>query len=743
MKVIKCSKISANTCNIMQLITPYISNIKNSFAVFLILIFNVYIQSAPTIDGELSDNEWLQAKKVLLDLEVDPGRNLPAKLKTYAYLYNDDENLYVAFEAFGNPKNIRATTRVRDTAWNEDYVLVVLDPFRDDRYAIAIGTNAMGSQLDLKQSPGSDDEDRSWNIFFYSAAKINLNGYVVELKIPFSELQYPNKDLQNWVIGFTRKSFEPGLETIFADFKNDPSDQCFFCASDKEFNIGKIKKIKRNNIYPYLTLKQNASRQDDEFSSDSPDNEIGISGLIDLNQSSSIEYAINPDFSQIEADESQIQINDTFAISFPEKRTFFLEGSDMLKNEIDFVYTRSINDPSNAFKYINQGEKNTTYALYASDENSPYLAGGTYNSFLKNIGKSKVLLVKNDLNLGNQSSIGLLVTNRDYDVGGHGRVIGIDGIFNVKTDYIIEFDLSKSDSEEPISDIFDTTQIFKNYTYALDGESFSGYAKQLKIRRVTNGSQTGFRYKEIDPEFRADLGLITRTGFKDLNYWQSLTFRNETGFRKIYFRASNQNRYDHTNKKIRDRLEMQLFFETDINIKGNFEIKRDFSEKFKVYQFGKQESNEFWLNFSPSERFSFSINGEIGDRIGYNLDNPVIGDFSSLGFTLRYKPTDQLRFDLNYDDAELKSKENNNIFFEGSIVRLATKYSFSNALSFRVNIEKNEFNDNYFLESLFQWKPDPYTIFYAGGSQYFDENNDNFKIMLSQIYIKYQYFFRY
>ena len=108
--------------------------------------------------------------------------------------------------------------------------------------------------------------------------------------------------------------------------------------------------------------------------------------------------------------------------------------------------------------------------------------------------------------------------------------------------------------------------------------------------------------------------------------------------------------------------------------------------------------------------------------------------------------TNSIRKELNNLSAAgylLKSKENNNIFFEGSIVRLATKYSFSNALSFRVNIEKNEFNDNYFLESLFQWKPDPYTIFYAGGSQYFDENNDNFKIMLSQIYIKYQYFFRY
>ena len=70
-------------------------------------------------------------------------------------------------------------------------------------------------------------------------------------------------------------------------------------------------------------------------------------------------------------------------------------------------------------------------------------------------------------------------------------------------------------------------------------------------------------------------------------------------------------------------------------------------------------------------------------------------------------------------------------------------YSFESFKKVEEAIQKNEFNDNYFLESLFQWKPDPYTIFYAGGSQYFDENNDNFKIILSQIYIKYQYFFRY
>ena len=134
------------------------------------------------------------------------------------------------------------------------------------------------------------------------------------------------------------------------------------------------------------------------------------------------------------------------------------------------------------------------------------------------------------------------------------------------------------------------------------------------------------------------------------------------------------------------------------DIKGNFEIKRDFSEKFKVYQFGKQESNEFWLNFSPSERFSFSINGEIGDRIGYNLDNPVIGDFSSLGFTLRFKPTDQLRFDLNYDDAELKSKENNNSKLEEVLENIKLIRNVSEATLKKmkdINAKNAYFGDNF------------------------------------------------
>ena len=153
---------------------------------------------------------------------------------------------------------------------------------------------------------------------------------------------------------------------------------------------------------------------------------------------------------------------------------------------------------------------------------------------LKNIGKSKVLLVKISLNLGNQSSIGLLVTNRDYDVGGHGRVIGIDGIFNVNTDYIIEFDLSKFGLKNPSQTFLILHKYLKIILMPLM-VNHSQICKTTQNRRVTNGSQTGFRYKEIDPEFRADLGLITRTGFKDLNYWQSLTLEMKQDLEKSIF----------------------------------------------------------------------------------------------------------------------------------------------------------------------------------------------------------------
>ena len=183
------------------------------------------------IDGNVTDLEWAKAQQFNLEYEVVPARNAPARLKTTAFLKFDSEFLYIAFKAYGDPSKVRATIKDRDTAWREDYVALMADPYGDGRYGILVGLNAMGSQLDEKHT-SSSEPDASWNIVYEAEAMITSYGYSAELAIPFSELQFPEKKVQEWKIGFLRKSFEPGLETVFSSYKNEPGENCYACQAD-------------------------------------------------------------------------------------------------------------------------------------------------------------------------------------------------------------------------------------------------------------------------------------------------------------------------------------------------------------------------------------------------------------------------------------------------------------------------------------------------------------------------------
>ena len=394
---------------------------KSLILLALFLLGSEVLSNDIVLDGSLSLGEWDKAITFDLEYELMPARNAPAELKTTAYVKYDEKFLYIGIKAYGDPKKIRATLKNRDETWNEDYVALMTDPFRDGRYGILIGVNALGVQLDEKHISNAEPDD-SWGILFQSATAFQDDGYSAELIIPFSELQLPDEEVQKWKMGFIRKSYEAGIQTVFGSFKNLPAETCYACQADEEILLGSPEKIYRNYIYPYIFLNQNGDRPVKDFKLQNPDYEVGITGLYDLSKSSSIEYTINPDFSQVESDVPMIMANQTFAMSYPEKRTFFLEGSELLKSDTNTVYTRSITNPLGAVKYINQGENNTVYILQATDTDSPYLAAGQYRSYKGNAGKSKVTIGRLKRNLGNKSHIGLIATNRDYQVGGSGSV---------------------------------------------------------------------------------------------------------------------------------------------------------------------------------------------------------------------------------------------------------------------------------------------------------------------------------
>ena len=723
-----------------------IKNLHFFKVLLLSAIFGSYLSAnAPVIDGVIEKDEWLNATEYELELEVSPARNAPALLKTFAKIKHDDENLYVAFRAFADKDEIRATIRSRDTGWLEDYVGVVIDTFGDDRYAIALGVNALGSQLDLKQTPGDRDEDTSWNILFFAETSFTDYGYSAEFKIPFAELRYPDEEVQEWSIGFVRKSFEPGTQTIFADFTVYAQDQCFFCATDEVYVIQDLEETNRNYVYPYITVNQKADRPVDNLKYQNPDYEIGVSGLLDLDENNTIEYTINPDFSQVEADAAQILVNETFAVSLEERRTFFLEGTDLLDTDLDSVYTRSINSPLNAIKFINQSDKTSSLFMRAQDTDSPYLAGGLYQSYSGNAGKSEVSILRSVRNYENQSNIGLLLTNRDYHRGGHGRLVEVDANIRFQELYRLQLDFAKSYTQESDDNFLETEDSLNGITYAMDGENFRGDAKNIRFVREGDGNTWGARLEDISPNYRADVGFVRQTGFKQLNLWHSRQYRSNNFFRLMSPRIILRERSDYQGNQISDMMEIGARFETSINLRGNIERKIFKKEQFKDYLFNEdQVRDSLWLGYSPSEAWGINLNADYGDRIAYNEDIPVIGDQANYTLFLALRPTDNLSIFLNKRKIQLKDKLSGEDFYNGSVDRITTNYSFSNDLSFKVNIESNDFSDDYYLETLFKWSPDPYTIFYAGSSQFLNDGEPGGSLQLytSQIYLKFQYFYQ-
>jgi hypothetical protein len=724
--------------NIISIIKPIV----NSFIVSCFIVPDI-LGNNLSLDGALSPEEWNEAYSYDLEYEVMPSRNTPATLKTTAFLKYDKKYLYIGIKAYGDPNKIRATLKNRDQTWNEDYVALMADPFRDGRYGILVGVNALGVQLDEKHisSAGPDD---SWDILFQSATAFQDDGYSAEFIIPFSELQLPDTQIQKWKIGFIRKSYQAGVQTVFASFKNLPAETCYACQADEEVLLGSPDEISRNYLYPYIFINQYGNRPVKKFKVQNPDYEIGITGLYDLTRSSSIEYTINPDFSQIESDAPVIMEYQTFAMSYPEKRTFFLEGSELLKSDTQTVYTRSITNPLGAIKYINQGENNTVYFLQATDTDSPYLAAGQYRSFKGNAGKSKVTIGRLKRNLGNKSHFGLIATNRDYQIGGSGSVIEFDSLINLMDDYILDLNYARSDTQEGNINFIDTDDTFAGRTYAMDGESFSGIAKNLRLRWAVDKANAGIRFSDVSPTYRAHVGFVSRNDYKYRNYWYGRTYRSQGTIRQINFRLNNRNRLNSKNEKTLEFYEFQIDLETNFNFTGTIEWQYKPGEKFNGIQYGEQRDIEIRGQYHPSESFFTSFNLEKGESIAYRIDNPEIGDSTEYNLYNVFRFSDNFKISLGHRYSELINKVTGQEFYAGEINRFEIDYQIDGALSTRTIIEKNDFSDDYFLEALIQWKPNPYTIFYAGGTQFYKEPNpfsDNIRLETSQIYAKFQYFY--
>ena len=677
---------------------------------------------AVKIDGVLDEAVWKTAQPMEFDAETNPGDNIVPPARTVGYMTYDRKNLYVAFQCFDpNPKAIRAHISDRDTAFSDDFVGVVLDTFNDNRRAFEFFVNPFGVQMDLIQDDTNRTEDESWDAIWTTAGRITAEGYIVEIAIPFTSIRFPKTDAeQTWGVDMVRIYPRSSRHRLGLQGQ-DRNRNCYLCQSSRVTGFRGITPGRDIELDPTITAQHTSTREDfpaSDLSSDGADIELGLTARWGITPNVTLNAAINPDFSQIEADAVQLDINTQFALFFNEKRPFFLEGSDFFASPLQAVYTRTVADPSVGLKTTGRVGGSTIGVFIAQDEVTNLIIPGPQGSDLASIDENnRASVFRYRYNVGETSSIGALVTTRDGD-GYMNRVFGADGNFRITEKDTITGQLLGSQSEYPASIVADFGQ---------PGE-LNDIAGRIQYRHNEKHWYWGATYQDIGEEFRADSGFIPQVGYRYLNAGLEYAGYGEKG-KNWYTRWWWGGDYDRSEEQSGELLEqeveswlafqgpMQSFFQIDVGHRDRRFNDVTFDEEFLHWNAEVRPSGDFYI-------FLF---GTFADQIDFA--NTQLGERLRYGGGVRWNIGSRAKVDVDhsYEDLDVEGGK----LFAAEVTQLRAVYQFNirtfvRAILQYTDIERDPSlylydtvdsrSKRLFPQLLFSYKLNPQTVFFAGYS---------------------------
>jgi hypothetical protein len=475
------------------------------------------------IDGKLDDPGWAGVARATNFVETWPGDNVAPEIGHEAWMTYDDDNLYFAILVEDDPADIRASLRDRDEIWRDDYVGLIFDTYGSGAWAYELFINPIGVQMDLRWTPTG--EDMGFDVVFESEGRITEDGWHVEVAVPFKSLRFPNRDVQEWRGTFWHNQPRESRNR-YSWVSSSRDNPCWTCEWGTFRGIEGVSAGGALGFLPSVTAFDAAELSDPDDPSSGlknvqTDAEFGLGARYGISSSYSLEGTYNPDFSQVESDAAQIDVNTTFALFFPERRPFFQEGSDLYRSAINSIYTRSINNPQWAGKLIGRTPSMSVGVLSAQDEDSPVILPFEERSeFLLN-GRSWSNIARARQALYSDSYVGGLFTDRRYDRSGSNTVFGADTMLRFLGNYQFEGQLLASHTEEMddpelSEEIGDGTFEHGKYTEALDGESYWGHAAYLSVERHARHWNWDLDYWRYSPTFRADNGFVTQNNSQRL-----------------------------------------------------------------------------------------------------------------------------------------------------------------------------------------------------------------------------------
>jgi hypothetical protein len=455
------------------------------------------LESEIQIDGRLDEPVWSRATRLTGFWQYQPVDGRPAEEKTEVLAWYTTDAIYFAIIAHDrSPRTIRATVADRDNIDNDDYVVLDLDTFHDRRRAFFFGVNPLGVQSDGVRSegagqvssliPGSTDKnpDFTWD----SKGRITDQGYEVEIRIPFRSLRYPGSGPQSWGFNVTRMVQRTGYTDTWTDVRR--ANASFL---GQEGALGGLRDMRHGvtvEAQPFVTATANGSRDalSGEFTRDDVNPDAGLNLRLGFS-SYALDATVNPDFSQVESDEGQVTVNERFALFFPEKRPFFLEGIELFGSPQTLVYTRRIVDPKAGAKFTGKFGQLGVAHLTAVDDTDADDAWFNITRLRRDFGKNSIA--------------GVTFTNRDQP-GNHNRVLAGDFRY-VWGLYYAQFQYGRSWTSDAIGSRnapiwqaeYDRTGRTWGFNYLLNGQGQDFDAQAGFVNRLRTGVVTGHAFNRL------------------------------------------------------------------------------------------------------------------------------------------------------------------------------------------------------------------------------------------------------
>ncbi len=502
------------------------------------------VSVAPTIDGILDDEAWKEGAWAGDFIQNQPLSGRPATQRTEFKILFDENDLYVAIKAYDtSPDSIVNRLTRRDQA-DGDLVGIVLDSFHDLRTGFLFGVSSAGVKYDQMFTNDGQNQNSSWDPNWWVKTSINKEGWIAEMRIPFSQVRFEKKSGDVWGMDIVRLIYRNNEQDFWQHIPKDAPGLVHLFGEIT--GLEQIKPRKIFDVTPYGVAKE------ETFQSD-PNNPFlgngrkfslnaGVDAKIGVTNNMTMDLTVNPDFGQVEADPSQVNLS-AYETYFTEKRPFFIEGDNITSFNIgvgngsagndNIFYSRRIGRPPQIAPDVQDGAY-TDIPKATPIIGATKLTGKTKDGFSLGFIEALTAEVKAKIDYEGERSSQTVEPLTNYLVGrvqkdyNEGKTI-IGGMFT-GTDRDLDTRLANYLNKSAYSGGFDFTQYFnnKNWMFNLNA-AFSQVKGSKKAMQLTQESSAHYfqrpdnNYMPLDTNRTSLFGSGGRMELMKLNgHWNYL-----------------------------------------------------------------------------------------------------------------------------------------------------------------------------------------------------------------------------